>query len=610
MPNVNNSLVAANELYTDSAVLNQPKNGQDYEPVVYILTSSEAGARRDASGKLPLTIKISEDAAERALFKKFGFDVDRTTDLNKLKALLKAGGESPFDKVKTEGAMIAYLNQKTGKYEIKASVEKSLYSQLQGKAAEVKSQIAKPAAPPANPSETIAARNNTILTPNNQDNGADGVLPILPGSVSPTIKDTILMPVAGGATADRTLLYHIQKKYNDTNLQGDNYQHIFDLAKANGISVKINDVKTIGNQYQVSFEINRADEAKIENFYRAEQTEVNRQIDVVDTTSRNSVGEKFAEGFFKGAWGSLGRNASMVYEAAKNPLGTAWKVGEALLQIPALPTKIGVGIGQAAVSLAKMTPEQRQSLVDELVNNGYTSLRDMPAADAAEAAGEIVGNLAMEAVLFKGASVGGKLALEGLQSLKTTEVGTAFLSKINALANATAKTVGEVKVPVKATVESVADLNGGTRPVIVTEKKSVIELMQNMEARAKQVLSGGEKAKAINLPAWEKLSFRIDPGEIKPHFLTGHEIGGSRLEQSIKAGGRKTIFPEWMSEKQITNAIKEAYNHSDKLGTQINPRTGEKVVELVGEGGGMKIKMYVNVTAKQLDSAFPSWGLK
>ncbi len=209
MPNVNNSLVASDALYTDASALNQTNGGKDHEPVTYILTPGEAGARRDSSGKLPPTVHISEEAAERALFKKFGFDVDQTTDLNKLKALLKAGGESPFDKVKTEGAMIAYLNQKTGKYEIKASVEKSLYRQLQGKAAEVKSQITKPAAPPTDPSETIAARNNTILTPNNQGNGIDGVLPILPGDVSPTIKDNVWMPREGGATNDRTVLYHI-----------------------------------------------------------------------------------------------------------------------------------------------------------------------------------------------------------------------------------------------------------------------------------------------------------------------------------------------------------------------------------------------------------------
>ncbi len=246
----------------------------------------------------------------------------------------------------------------------------------------------------------------------------------------------------------------------------------------------------------------------------------------------------------------------MVYEAAKDPLGTAWKVGEALMQIPALSTKIGIGIGQAAVSLAKMTPEQRQSLVDDLVNNGYTSLRDMPAADAAEAAGEIVGNLAMETVLFKGASVGGKLTLEGLQSLKTTEVGTAFLSKVNALANATAKTVGEVKVPVKATVEAVADLNGGTRPVIVTEKKSVIELMQNMEARAKQVLSGGGKTidPKVVAEAKEKVTGLIESGdakELKEYLDQMRNQHGSQMVSELKQtigetakeiyGNRKTL---------------------------------------------------------------------
>jgi hypothetical protein len=205
----------------------------------------------------------------------------------------------------------------------------------------------------------------------------------------------------------------------------------------------------------------------------------------------------------------------------------------------------------------------------------------------------------MEAVLFKGASVG----LESLQALK----GTAFLGKIEGLAQTTKQAIAEVKVPVKATSEVIADTAGGTRKVLNIETKPIGEILQNIESRAKEVLSSENvpRVKPINLPAWEKLTFRIDPGETKPHFLTGHKTGENRLVQSQKAGGKKDVFPESMTDKQIINAIKTAYNNSKKIGTQVDLFTGEKRVELIGQADGMKIKMYVNVTTKTLESAFP-----
>ena len=275
-----------------------------------------------------------------------------------------------------------------------------------------------------------------------------------------------------------------------------------------------------------------------------------------------------------------------------------------------LPTKIGVQLGKAAIELSNLKPEQRQALVDELINKGYTSLRDLPVGDAAEKAGEIVGTIAMEAILAKGAGAAGKVSLEGLETLK----GTKFAATITELAKTTKTAIAETQVPVRATVQTMADTAGGTRKVVNVESKSLGEVFQNLEARAQQVLSGGAedaaRVKPISLPKWEKLTFRVDAGETKPHFLSGHQEGGGRLAQSVKDGGKKDVFPPTMTDNQIIRTIKTAYNNSKKVGTQVHPRTGEKVVELIGEADGMKIKMYVNVTTKQLDSAFPLWGLK
>jgi hypothetical protein len=132
------------------------------------------------------------------------------------------------------------------------------------------------------------------------------------------------------------------------------------------------------------------------------------------------------------------------------------------------------------------------------------------------------------------------------------------------------------------------------------------EITKAPESRALQTLDGVKKA--ISLPKFEKLSFRIDPGEIKPHFLTGHKTGGSRLVQSIKDGGLKGVFPEWMNDKQITNAIKEAYKNSKKVKTQII--NGEKKVKLIGQSGDLTIQMWVNLTTKTLESAYTKGGIK
>ena len=130
------------------------------------------------------------------------------------------------------------------------------------------------------------------------------------------------------------------------------------------------------------------------------------------------------------------------------------------------------------------------------------------------------------------------------------------------------------------------------------------EVTKVMESRAAQMLSGLKKA--VNLPAFEKLSFRIDPGEVKPHFLTGHKTDGGRLAQSLKDGGKKTIFPEWMTEKQIYSAIEDAYKNSTKAKSTKNFDVG-KVITLDGYSKkfNLKIRIHLNLDLKQIESAYP-----
>ena len=124
------------------------------------------------------------------------------------------------------------------------------------------------------------------------------------------------------------------------------------------------------------------------------------------------------------------------------------------------------------------------------------------------------------------------------------------------------------------------------------------DLIKPLESRAQQTLSGVKKA--INLPAWEKLTVDIE------HILSGHKAGGSRLVNSIRDGKGKDVFPERMTDKQILSSIKEAYGNAKKIGTQ-DTQEG-KIIELIGHSkDGMKIKMYINTTTKTLDTAFPQF---
>ncbi len=96
------------------------------------------------------------------MLKHFGFDATNPADIARVKQLLQTDG-SPFAKVKTTGDLVAYYNNRTGKYEITSNVGKNLYRQLQGKAAEVKTQIGKEkqnvVSNQANPNDVIAGKN-------------------------------------------------------------------------------------------------------------------------------------------------------------------------------------------------------------------------------------------------------------------------------------------------------------------------------------------------------------------------------------------------------------------------------------------------------------------
>ncbi|MRX73039.1 hypothetical protein GJU40_12900, partial [Bacillus lacus] len=98
-------------------------------------------------------------------------------------------------------------------------------------------------------------------------------------------------------------------------------------------------------------------------------------------------------------------------------------------------------------------------------------------------------------------------------------------------------------------------------------------------------------SKAINLPSYKKVS--IDMG----HIMSGHSKAGGRAAQS----GMKDLFPSNMSQKQIENAIRNAYQHGKKVKTQ-----GDRV-KVQGKSGGITIEMWVNTKTKVIETAYPKF---
>lgn len=138
-----------------------------------------------------------------------------------------------------------------------------------------------------------------------------------------------------------------------------------------------------------------------------------------------------------------------------------------------------------------------------------------------------------------------------------------------------------------------------TAPIFGSQIDSSNKGSNVLESRANETLPSGTKP--VNLPAWEKLTVDIE------HITSGHKAGGSRLVSSEKAGKGKNVFPEWMTDKQILSAVKEAYGNAKKIKTQ--NIDGETIVKLVGESQGMKIEMYVNLTQKKLTTIYPLFGI-
>lgn len=381
-------------------------------------------------------------------------------------------------------------------------------------------------------------------------------------------------------TEDRALRLYIQSRFgaaNGGNLWGDKLNEIFELAKSRGVRIENLDLEN----GKIGFDLSVENLLKLQHAYIGVQEKFNADMEIVNKTVDNLAHNRFAKGVLEGAWESLKAN----WNAITNPIETLKSVYEAAKTL-----------GNLGLELAQMQPEERAKLFADLAKAGIKGLAEMPPGDAAEYLGKAVGALAVEIALGKGAGL-------VFRALSLTKFGASLANRTRILGGEIKQTIGKIPVPTNASVKIVVDTTGNRMIFPDFELTKLEDLIKPLESRAQQALSGTKKA--VNLPAWEKLTFKLDDdGSI--HLLSGHKVGGNRLKSSQSAGGRKDVFPEWMSDKQILKAVEQAYRSGKKVGTQIDFATGDKIIELVGySDDGLKIRIYVNVTKKQLDTAFP-----
>ena len=85
------------------------------------------------------------------------------------------------------------------------------------------------------------------------------------------------------------------------------------------------------------------------------------------------------------------------------------------------------------------------------------------------------------------------------------------------------------------------------------------------------------------------------------HIMDIHTKCGDVAKQS----GKKDLFPENMTERQIKKAILEAYSKAIRIRTQ----SGDSNKVLVrGQADGMTIEMWVNKATKLIETAYPIKG--
>lgn len=382
-------------------------------PITLKFSPNDVGAQKQKDKSYPPTVKLTENDIETALLEHFGFNITDKNDQARVKELLQIEG-SPLQALRTSGEFTAYYNNRTGKYELVDSVEKNLYLKLQGKATEVKTQIEREKRSQngrSNPNETVAGKNgydatrqqqaklNRLIRDAQVQTSSFGI----PSKLTDLNHIIVTLPASSAPTADNALSACIEKRFGGGNLFGADKLDIMNAAKQSGVKVENLQVSP-KNARVVEFDLDLESVLKLQKAYLDVQEKVNNDIAVADKVRDEMALNQFLLGIIDGAVEDVKGN----YKTIAHPLET--------LQ----------GIRDAAGILSQLSAQDIKNIVSELGNKATNATP----GEAAHAAGVIVGTVAVEAVLAKGAGA-------ALSALGKTKAGAEFLARIGKLAERT-----------------------------------------------------------------------------------------------------------------------------------------------------------------------------
>jgi hypothetical protein len=553
---------------------------KDGEKITVVMKGQSAEAHAQA-----ILDKFKFSSADEKKFKeKFGYDLRK----------------SLTDSYRNKDDKTSHKPIGNGFYQTTIPIDKEMLAQIRKIKPETKQQAkvkvqTKSTASPSNPNEAIAGKNG-VNAGNNQRAKIEQLLNnarVLNSVFGEPAKLTDLkhfnvkeLNIPGYSNEDNALASLIEEKYGKGNLWADKKTEILQIAKSMG--VKVENLKSNGNG-TASFDLNVENVLKLQHAYIGVQEKFNIDKAKADEAIANHPIQKFAQGVVDGAWEDLKSNWKMV----TNPWQTVKEVASGAYEL-----------GKLGVQLAAMPEIQRNMLFAGLAEAGIKGLAEMPIGDAAYQVGKVVGMAAVELALFKGAGIVAGTGLKALKAISGMEIGKTLMSSAIQISKKAGETLGKIPIPKGVKLVEITTTTGEKLRFPTFETAKLGEVTKAMESRALQTLDGVKKA--INLPSWSKLTFKLEEDGKTIHFLNNHTVKGKGYQQSVSAGGRKGVFPEWMSDKQIFRNIREAYENSKKVETQIDNLTGEKTVKLIGKSkDGMEIEMYVNTTTKQLNTAYP-----
>ena len=453
-------------------------NTRDYNDLTFEFTPEELGID---PLKAPRTKTVTDKQVEEKLFDHFKLDI------NEAKKRLKT--DDPFQEVLTKGDNIVTYNEKTGKYQKKFSVKKSLYNKLAGRAKQIKQQIVeensqtKQTKPQTstNPNEAVAGK--TGIDNSRQDRTRLGQLAdqaqVLKTIFGEPTKLTDLkhftvkqINVPGYSAEDNALASLIEDKYGSGNLWGDKKAEILQIAKSVGVKVEN---LTPNENGTVSFDLNVESTLKLQHAYIGVQEKFNIDKANADETIAKQPINRFCQGVVDGAWEDLKANWKMVtnpWQTVKDVASGAWELGKLGAQLAAMPVT------------------ERDVLFAQIVRAGGENLANMEIGEAAYKLGKIVGIAAVEIALFKGAGVVAGTGLKTLKAISGSKFGLTLLNSAANIAKEVKQTVGKIPIP------------KGITPALVTSTGEIIKFssfeMAKLGDITKLMMKSSEELEMLN----------------------------------------------------------------------------------------------------------------